>query len=180
MKVINGKVVKNNKWKQTDHAGSAGFFCGTNKIPVRNGVVSFDVLTEAGKALDIVQKDPAPARTRSNDRDIASLPFGEYEAGFFIAILPYTQVAPGQVGFAVASDVTPEQAQNIIADFKPHRITKDLIMISSYATWDCARQHYKDITDSFEYAVVAFSTPRNLQILAEDPAHYKQYAGSVA
>lgn len=162
------------KWKDQGHPGPAGFSCGTNQIPVKNGMLAFDVMTECAKALNLVHSDPAPGRTRSNLKDVAAMRFSKFEAGFFIAVLPYQDQGNGQAGFYVDPD-RATQAQAILEHFKAKRITPNLIMISAYASWDRAQQHYWDIVDTFGFAVIAFSSPQNLQILAEDPEFYKNF-----
>lgn len=106
---------------------------------------------------------------------MAQLPFANNTAGFFIAILP-TQADPNNAnnrGFLVDTDYQKE-AIDIMNHFKNKTALGDgLYMISSYATWDMAQKHYKDIHRVFGFAVIGFSTPKNLQILAENPEHYK-------
>lgn len=166
---------RNPRWRDRNHAGPAGFFCGTNQIPVTNGVIAFDMLTECAKALDLVRRDPAPCRTRSNDRDVAAMRFDPYEAGFFIAVLPYRDAGNGRAGFYVDAD-RQTQALAVLEHFQARRITPDLVLISAYASWDRAQQHYWDIVDTFGFAVIAFSSPRNLTVLAEDPTYYAPMA----
>lgn len=162
------------RWKDQDHTGPAGFSCGTNQIPVKNGLIAFEAMAECAKAMDLVQRDPAPGKTRSNLKDVAAMQFGPYEAGFFIAVLPCQDQGNGRAGFYVDPD-RQDQAQHVFEHFKARQITPNLVMISAYASWDRAQQHYWDIVDTFGYAVIVFSSPRNLQILAEDPEFYKNF-----
>jgi hypothetical protein len=190
--IQNGKLVKKIKgFKQItkmavhspDYTGTANLNTGKWKIPLHNGMAMFTAHEEASKMLQQVINDPSPNRVYTNDRDLLSLPFMNDTAGFFIAILP-TQphpTNPSQRGFMCDEDYSKEAAE-IMNKFGSSKVAlgDGLYMISSYATWDMAQKHYKDIHRVFAFAVIGFSTPKHLQILTEDPKHYltkaKQYA----
>jgi hypothetical protein len=182
--VQNGKMVKKVKGfvqkakmvaHSPDYAGVANVNTGAWKVPVQNGMAIFTAHGEAEKMLQGVIQDPAPGRVYSSDKDLAQLPFSNNTAGFFIAILP-TQPDPNNAnnrGFLTDLDYV-DDAKVIMNHFTNKVPLGDgLYMISSYATWDMAQKHYKDIHRVFGFAVIGFSTPKNLQILAEDPEHYK-------
>jgi len=67
-----------------------------------------------------------------------------------------------------------QDAKTIMDQFGSGKVAlgDGLYMISSYCTWDRAQIHYKDIHRVFGFAVIGFSTPEHLQILAEDPEYY--------
>lgn len=174
--MVNGQLVKQKKFKTRapEYKGVASQKVFDYKMPIQNGMLMFDAQTEATKMMDTVLNDPSPERVYCNDNDLSRLNFGTYDDGFFIAILP-TQpdpANPGKRGFLV----DPEHqtlAHEVMDHFKTKwHIGNGLYVVSAYATWDMAKQHYKDIHKAFGFALIGFSTPANLQILAENPEHY--------
>ena len=183
--IQNGKLVKKVKGfkqitKMVNHAfdydGTASVNTGKFKIPVHNGMAMFSAHEEAHKMLQQVVMDPSPQPVYSSDKDLLSLPLKNNDAGFFVAILPTMAhpTTPNLRGFIIDPRYM-EESKEIWAHFENSKVAlgDDLYMISSYATWDMAQKHYKDIRRIFAYAVIGFSTPKHLQILCEDPAHYK-------
>jgi hypothetical protein len=181
--IENGKLVKKVKgFKRIgkmenhlkDYTGQANVQTGQWKIPTHNGMAMFTAHEEALKMIQSVSTDPSPHRVYSSDSDMTYLPFKNDSAGFFIAILP-TQPDPSNPdkrGFMCNQDYIKDGLEIMSHFTNKTDLGGGLYMISSYATWDMARKHYKDIHRVFAFAVIGFSTPAHLQVLCEDPEHY--------
>ena len=178
--MLNGKLVKTNKFtvKPNNHKGFAGVNVGKfiHELDA-GGMYRFDAVTEADKMMQIVIDDPSPQCVYSSDRDLAQHNFRITDPGFFIAILPVNRIVnktTGQIGIGFNGDPDYEVEARQVMDHFTNRwaIGEHHYAISSYCTWDQAQKHYKDIRKMFQFAVIGFSTPHNLQILSENPNCY--------
>ena len=143
----------------------------TYKLPTINvgkmSAVSFTAVGEVTKMFKECKNSPLPFPTRSNQEDLKAMPYDNSDAGFFVALVP---VAKNTTHAGVMANDRVKAAE-IMEHFTLVKFNEKLGMLSTYCTWDYAQKHFKDITDTLEYAVVGFSTPEQMQILAENPSN---------
>lgn len=125
------------------------------------GSVVFTMIEEAAKMLKIAKTDKAPYATKMNGEDLKALPYGRTDAGFFIV---YARKERGGIAAtdALKANVLMNQLQ--IAD------TGEYARFSTYCTFDRVEQLLNDCHEVFDTALIGFSTPAHLHLLAEQPA----------
>lgn len=169
----NARKKAQKKWNfpKNPHSGSAsGMLKGTpfKHTATPGGGIMFNVATEMSKMLATVTDEVTPYNTRSNLTDFNSIDWG-YDGGFLIAIVPAQPNDPrGRGLYAKTNDAN--NLKSVLADFQRIRLDDNWDMLSTFCTPDRAWDHYNDIVDGFHYAVVGYSTIKNIAPLAENRA----------
>lgn len=125
--------------------------------------VAFTLVEEATKMLNIVRNDRSEIRTKSDKADFEKLPYEQHEAGFFIVYMK-------KVGSGVKA-TNKKRADRLMSQLTTSQ-HNGMVMMSTFCTFDRVYKLMNDCCAVFDTALVGFSTPTNLQILAENPANY--------
>lgn len=125
--------------------------------------LSFTLLEEATKMLNVVRNDRSKICTKSDKGDFEKLPYEQYEAGFFIVYIK-------KVGSGVKA-TNKKRAEKLMGQLATTQ-HNGMVLMSTFCTFDLVYKLMNDCCAVFDTALVGFSTPTNLQILAENPANY--------
>jgi len=100
--------------------------------------------------------------TALNAEDFKSLGFDEFEAGFFIAEVPWDPVTKqlGAKDEALANKLLHGGGLKVT-------MTPNSIVLSTYCTFDRVQEHYQSCLNGLSCRLIGFSTPRHCLVLAE-------------
>ncbi|MGH6646200.1 hypothetical protein [Aquabacterium sp.] len=131
------------------------------------GAVLFNVVEEANKVLAVVRKAPTKHRTKCDDTDLEAMGFKESKIGFFVLLMP-GQVGSGKNFSFVVDPDQRREAHEVLSKLNVFQLTEGVLACTSASSWDVAKRKLQEC-ECLGYFAVAFSTPDQLMILAEDP-----------
>lgn len=130
----------------------------------------FSLFDEARKLRDILIELASNAPMLCCDDDLKSFPFRPTDLGFFMVFVPDKKNAlTGNFTF-MANGNQQALAHAFLSKHHVQQLDERLLLVSTACSWDVVPSKMNAVT-ALGFAAVAFTTPKRMQILGENP-HY--------
>lgn len=134
----------------------------------QSGVLMFNVIDEANKALKVIEAAPSKHPMRCDQQDLKALSFTDNDIGFFIVLLE--TAVKGRPAFKVYEG-EDRAATELLRKLNLQPLNDKLWIATTGCSWPVAKQRYEE-TACLGYRAVVFTTPEQLYVLAENPSMF--------